>query len=149
MDQGHASFSAWPHTSIDSWDCLLRDSFIESFARVRVLSITGKLLRAVVDRFVVQWPKLLQNGGRVDLIFEGQQLEGSHCVQYICIEDFVVLMFRIVVTRECQTIDHKKAREMTIVHPLHHTRGMHESRMHPELIYASTYLLHCYLHVSG
>jgi len=38
--------------------------YIETFARVRVLSLSGKLLRPFVDRFVVQWPDLLQDGGR-------------------------------------------------------------------------------------
>jgi len=38
--------------------------YVESFARVRVLSLTGKLLRHVVDRFIVQWPDLLKDGGR-------------------------------------------------------------------------------------
>ncbi|KDN51438.1 glycosyltransferase family 1 protein [Tilletiaria anomala UBC 951] len=32
--------------------------YVESFARVRHLSLTGKLLRPLVDRFVVQWPQL-------------------------------------------------------------------------------------------
>ncbi|KAF8482801.1 glycosyltransferase family 1 protein [Russula ochroleuca] len=35
--------------------------YVETFARVRVLSLTGKLLRPIVDRFVVQWPDM---GGR-------------------------------------------------------------------------------------
>lgn len=38
--------------------------YIESFARVRSLSLSGKLLRPFVDRFVVQWETLLQNGKR-------------------------------------------------------------------------------------
>lgn len=29
--------------------------YVESFARIRTLSLTGKLLRPLVDRFVVQW----------------------------------------------------------------------------------------------
>jgi len=36
--------------------------YIETFARVRVLSLTGKLLRHIVDRFILQWPDLLQYG---------------------------------------------------------------------------------------
>ncbi|KAF9012376.1 glycosyltransferase family 1 protein [Cyathus striatus] len=32
--------------------------YIESFARVRKLSLSGKLLRPLVDRFIVQWPQL-------------------------------------------------------------------------------------------
>lgn len=38
--------------------------YIESFARVTTLSLSGKLLRPFVDRFVVQWPQLARNGGR-------------------------------------------------------------------------------------
>ncbi|KAH9972420.1 oligosaccharide biosynthesis protein Alg14-like protein [Lactifluus volemus] len=38
--------------------------YVETFARVRTLSLTGKLLRPIVDRFIVQWPELLQDGGR-------------------------------------------------------------------------------------
>ncbi|KAF9643797.1 oligosaccharide biosynthesis protein Alg14 like protein, partial [Thelephora ganbajun] len=38
--------------------------YIESFARVRSLSLSGKLLRPFVDRFIVQWPDILQQGGR-------------------------------------------------------------------------------------
>ncbi|KAJ3928256.1 MAG: glycosyltransferase family 1 protein [Lentinula lateritia] len=38
--------------------------YIESFARVQTLSLSGKLLRSLVDRFVVQWPQLLQDGKR-------------------------------------------------------------------------------------
>ncbi|KAI0070178.1 glycosyltransferase family 1 protein [Panus rudis PR-1116 ss-1] len=38
--------------------------YVESFARVRSLSLSGKLLRPFVDRFVVQWPELLSDGGR-------------------------------------------------------------------------------------
>ncbi|KAI0250364.1 glycosyltransferase family 1 protein [Lactifluus subvellereus] len=38
--------------------------YVETFARVRTLSFTGKLLRPMVDRFIVQWPDLLQDGGR-------------------------------------------------------------------------------------
>ncbi|KAJ7287472.1 glycosyltransferase family 1 protein [Mycena rebaudengoi] len=34
--------------------------YIESFARVESLSLSGRLLYPFVDRFVVQWPQLLQ-----------------------------------------------------------------------------------------
>ncbi|KAG7440034.1 glycosyltransferase family 1 protein [Guyanagaster necrorhizus] len=40
--------------------------YVESFARVRSLSLSGKLLRPLVDRFVVQWPQPLADGGRGD-----------------------------------------------------------------------------------
>ncbi|KAK7692745.1 hypothetical protein QCA50_004378 [Cerrena zonata] len=38
--------------------------YVESFARVKRLSLSGKLLRPFVDRFIVQWPDLLNDGGR-------------------------------------------------------------------------------------
>lgn len=34
--------------------------FIESYCRVRTISLSGKILRRFVDSFVVQWPQLLQ-----------------------------------------------------------------------------------------
>ncbi|KAK9237556.1 oligosaccharide biosynthesis protein Alg14 like-domain-containing protein [Lipomyces kononenkoae] len=37
---------------------LTRLVYIESFARVNSLSLTGKILISVVDRFIVQWPSL-------------------------------------------------------------------------------------------
>ncbi|ETW80741.1 glycosyltransferase family 1 protein [Heterobasidion irregulare TC 32-1] len=38
--------------------------YVESFARVKTLSLSGRLLRSMVDSFVVQWPDLLKEGGR-------------------------------------------------------------------------------------
>ncbi|KAI0047772.1 glycosyltransferase family 1 protein [Auriscalpium vulgare] len=38
--------------------------YVESFARVKSLSLTGKLIRPFVDSFVVQWPDLLDDGRR-------------------------------------------------------------------------------------
>ncbi|KAG7099754.1 hypothetical protein E1B28_001567 [Marasmius oreades] len=38
--------------------------YVESFARVKSFSISGKLLRYLADRFVVQWPSLLKDGKR-------------------------------------------------------------------------------------
>jgi beta-1,4-N-acetylglucosaminyltransferase len=38
--------------------------YVESFARVKKLSLSGRLLKPLVDRFLVQWPQLLQPGGR-------------------------------------------------------------------------------------
>ncbi|GBE81001.1 UDP-N-acetylglucosamine transferase subunit ALG14 [Sparassis crispa] len=40
--------------------------YVESFARVRTLSLSGKLLRPLVDRFIVQWPDLLRDGKKGD-----------------------------------------------------------------------------------
>ena len=34
--------------------------FVESFCRVQSLSLTGKILYPIADRFVVQWPDLTQ-----------------------------------------------------------------------------------------
>ncbi|KAF9070551.1 glycosyltransferase family 1 protein [Rhodocollybia butyracea] len=38
--------------------------YVESFARVKTLSLSGKLLRPLVDKFIVQWPQLLKDNGR-------------------------------------------------------------------------------------
>ncbi|KAI0745357.1 oligosaccharide biosynthesis protein Alg14 like-domain-containing protein [Earliella scabrosa] len=38
--------------------------YIESFARVKNLSLSGTLLRPLVDRFVVQWPQLVKDAKR-------------------------------------------------------------------------------------
>ncbi|EXJ81670.1 hypothetical protein A1O1_07735 [Capronia coronata CBS 617.96] len=40
----------------------MRSIFIESWARVRTLSLSGRLLRPFVDRFIVQWPQLAETG---------------------------------------------------------------------------------------
>jgi len=42
--------------------------YVESFARVRSLSLSGRLLQPFVDRFIVQWPQLLQDGSRGEYI---------------------------------------------------------------------------------
>jgi len=42
----------------------MRTIYVESWARVKRLSLSGKLLVRVVDRFVVQWPSLEGMGGR-------------------------------------------------------------------------------------
>ncbi|TFK25690.1 glycosyltransferase family 1 protein [Coprinopsis marcescibilis] len=34
--------------------------YVESFARVKALSLSGKLIRPLVDRFIVQWPELVR-----------------------------------------------------------------------------------------
>ncbi|THU95652.1 glycosyltransferase family 1 protein [Dendrothele bispora CBS 962.96] len=38
--------------------------YVESFARVKTLSVSGKILRNLVDRFIVQWPQVLDDGKR-------------------------------------------------------------------------------------
>jgi beta-1,4-N-acetylglucosaminyltransferase len=51
--------------------------YVESWARVKELSLSGKLLLRVVDRFVVQWPQLKGLGGRAEyrgwLVMDGGQ----------------------------------------------------------------------------
>lgn len=45
----------------------MRTVYVESWARVKKLSLSGTLLRNVVDRFLVQWPGLERAyGGRVE-----------------------------------------------------------------------------------
>jgi beta-1,4-N-acetylglucosaminyltransferase len=44
----------------------MRTVYVESWARVRELSLSGKLLLMVVDRFLVQWPQLKGLGGRAE-----------------------------------------------------------------------------------
>ena len=36
----------------------MRSIYIESWARVRTLSLSGRILKPLVDRFLVQWPQL-------------------------------------------------------------------------------------------
>jgi beta-1,4-N-acetylglucosaminyltransferase len=43
-----------------------RTIYVESFARVKTLSLSGKLLLKVVDRFLVQWEELEGSGGRAE-----------------------------------------------------------------------------------
>ncbi|KAL1797448.1 hypothetical protein ACET3X_004054 [Alternaria dauci] len=40
--------------------------YVESFARVKTLSLSGKLLLRIVDRFLVQWEELEGAGGRAE-----------------------------------------------------------------------------------
>jgi beta-1,4-N-acetylglucosaminyltransferase len=40
--------------------------FVESFARVRSLSLSGKILYYLADRFIVQWPKLKESYPRAE-----------------------------------------------------------------------------------
>ena len=45
---------------------LCRTVYVESFARVKTLSLSGKLLVRVVDRFLVQWEELEGYAGRAE-----------------------------------------------------------------------------------
>jgi beta-1,4-N-acetylglucosaminyltransferase len=49
--------SHWQHSG------QMRTIFVESWARVRTLSLSGKILLPFVDRFLVQWPSLEGRGG--------------------------------------------------------------------------------------
>jgi beta-1,4-N-acetylglucosaminyltransferase len=49
--------SQWQHSG------QMRTIFVESWARVRTLSLSGKILLPFVDRFLVQWPSLEGRGG--------------------------------------------------------------------------------------
>lgn len=40
--------------------------YVESFARVKTLSLSGKLLLRIVDRFLVQWEELDRAGGKAE-----------------------------------------------------------------------------------
>lgn len=42
--------------------------FVESFARVDSLSLSGKILYWIADRFLVQWPKLCEKWPRAEFI---------------------------------------------------------------------------------
>jgi beta-1,4-N-acetylglucosaminyltransferase len=44
----------------------MKTMYVESFARVKTLSLSGKLLLPVVDRFLVQWEELAGKGGRAE-----------------------------------------------------------------------------------
>ena len=47
---------------------LCRCVYVESFARVKTLSLSGRLLVRVVDRFLVQWEELEGEGGRAEFV---------------------------------------------------------------------------------
>ncbi|KTW28188.1 hypothetical protein T552_04140 [Pneumocystis carinii B80] len=40
--------------------------FIESFARVKSLSLSGRILLYLVDRFIVQWPDLIKKSSKIE-----------------------------------------------------------------------------------
>jgi len=40
--------------------------YVESFARVKSLSLSGKILYWLVDRFIVQWPGLSERYKRAE-----------------------------------------------------------------------------------
>ena len=46
----------------------MKTIFIESWARVRTISLSGKILLPLVDRFLVQWAQLDGKGGRAEFL---------------------------------------------------------------------------------
>jgi len=46
----------------------MRTIYVESWARVRRLSLSGRILLGVVDRFIVQWEGLRGVGGRAEYL---------------------------------------------------------------------------------
>jgi len=46
----------------------MRTVFVESWARVKSISLSGKILLPLVDRFLVQWPQLSGMGGRAEFV---------------------------------------------------------------------------------
>lgn len=46
----------------------MRTIFIESWARVKTLSLSGKILLPLVDRFLVQWPGLEGTGEKAEFV---------------------------------------------------------------------------------
>ena len=46
----------------------MRSIFIESWARVKTLSLSGTILLPLVDRFLVQWPGLEGRGGKAEYV---------------------------------------------------------------------------------
>lgn len=45
--------------------------YVESFCRVDKLSLSGKLLYHIADRFIVQWPQLLSQYKRAEYLGDG------------------------------------------------------------------------------
>lgn len=59
-------------------DCM-RIVYVESWARIRTLSLTGHLLLPLVDRFIVQWKYLETKGRKCE--FHGPLVLGEHYPQ--------------------------------------------------------------------
>eukprot|EP01033_Poteriospumella_lacustris_P011048 gene11048-7864_t len=47
--------------------------YVESFCRVDKLSLSGKLLYHIADRFIVQWPQLLSRYKRAEYLGDGSK----------------------------------------------------------------------------
>ena len=60
------AYTAWVFKLLRVKDC--RIVFVESVARVKSLSLSGKLLYPIADRFLVQWPELVQKYRRAKFI---------------------------------------------------------------------------------
>ncbi|KAF8418525.1 oligosaccharide biosynthesis protein Alg14-like protein, partial [Tirmania nivea] len=48
------------------WGAKTRTIYVESFARVKTLSLSGSILYWLVDRFIVQWPGLKERYSRAE-----------------------------------------------------------------------------------
>jgi beta-1,4-N-acetylglucosaminyltransferase len=46
----------------------MRTIYVESWARVKTLSLSGTILLPLVDRFLVQWPKAVDAGSRAEYV---------------------------------------------------------------------------------
>lgn len=46
----------------------MRTIYVESWARVRTLSLSGTILLPLVDRFLVQWPNAVDAGSRAEYV---------------------------------------------------------------------------------
>lgn len=57
VNDSSSKTSQWQHSG------QMRTVFVESWARVRTLSLSGNILLPLVDRFLVQWPGLEGKGG--------------------------------------------------------------------------------------
>jgi hypothetical protein len=138
-------FSALLHTLIDSWDYLLRDSYMLKHLRASEssrlrgsycvpLSIdsscNGPTWAVVASTMVGLFSSNIYNIHRVtqkpSVRSFGDRIWRVDRV-VMCGEDFVVLML--------ETIDNKKGRGTIIVYPLNQTRGMHNPRTHPQNLF--------------
>lgn len=54
--------AAWALRAVGRLPADSRLVFVESFCRVRTISLSGRMLRPLVDLFVVQWPELAASG---------------------------------------------------------------------------------------
>ena len=58
--------------------------FFESWCRVRDLSLSGKLVKPIVDEFIVHWPELTKKYSNQELIIKKNKL--THNFDYLLID---------------------------------------------------------------